>query len=158
LQRLLKADAVGRGWMTSGQFLSAVALGQITPGPVVQTVAAVGYTAARLPGGALAAVVAFSPSFAFVLGGGRHFARPRENRYAQSFPDGAGPAAIGAIFGASILLARALSECWQFAVLAGAAAAMPVARQAVVLTCSRSGVTGSSWRWRAGRCRGCPGR
>ena len=59
---LMRADAVGRGWMTSGQFLNAVALGQITPGPVVQTVSAVGYAAAGLGGGLLAALVAFSPS------------------------------------------------------------------------------------------------
>ena len=40
---LMQADAVGRHWMTSAQFLNAVALGQITPGPVVQTVAAVAW-------------------------------------------------------------------------------------------------------------------
>jgi chromate transporter len=118
---LMQADAVGRHWMTNDQFLNAVALGQITPGPVVQTVSAVGYAAAGLPGGLLAAVVAFSPSFAFVLGGGRYFSALRTNRAAQSFLDGAGPAAIGAIFGAAILLARVLSVDWQFAVLAGAA-------------------------------------
>ena len=131
---LMHADAVGRGWMTNAQFLNAVALGQITPGPVVQTVSAVGYAAAGLPGGLLAAVVAFSPSFAFVLAGGRYFSRLRESRAAQAFLDGAGPAAIGAIFGAAVLLARALSEGWQFAVLAGAAAALLALRRGVVLT------------------------
>ena len=131
---LMQADAVGRGWMTNDQFLNAVALGQITPGPVVQTVAAVGYAAAGLPGGLLAAVVAFSPSFAFVLGGGRYFSALRENRAAQSFLDGAGPAAIGAIFGAAILLARVLSVDWQFAVLAGAAVLLLALRRGVVLT------------------------
>ena len=131
---LMHADAVGRGWMTNDQFLNAVALGQITPGPVVQTVAAVGYAAAGLPGGLLAAVVAFSPSFAFVLGGGRYFSALRENRAAQSFLDGAGPAAIGAIFGAAVLLARVLSVDWQFAVLAGAAVLLLALRRGVVLT------------------------
>jgi len=131
---LMRADAVGRGWMTNDQFLNAVALGQITPGPVVQTVAAVGYAAAGLPGGLLAAAVAFSPSFAFVLGGGRYFSALRTNLAAQSFLDGAGPAAIGAIFGAAILLARALSVGWQFAVLAGAAVLLLALRRGVVLT------------------------
>jgi chromate transporter len=131
---LMQADAVGRHWMTSSQFLNAVALGQITPGPVVQTVSAVGYAAAGLPGGLLAAVVAFTPSFAFVLGGGRYFGRLRENEYAQAFLDGAGPAAIGAIFGAAVLLARALSLGWQFAVLAGAAVLLLAARRSLVLT------------------------
>ncbi|MGH3201594.1 MAG: chromate transporter, partial [Streptosporangiaceae bacterium] len=63
---LMQADAVGHHWMTSGQFLNGVALGQITPGPVVQTVATVGYAAAGIGGGLLAALVAFSPSFVFV--------------------------------------------------------------------------------------------
>jgi chromate transporter len=131
---LMQADAVGRHWMTSAQFLNAVALGQITPGPVVQTVAAVGYAAAGLPGGLLASAVAFAPSFAFVLAGGRWFAGLRTNRYAQAFLDGAGPAAIGAILGAAIPLARALSIGWQFAVLGGAAVLLLGLRRGVVLT------------------------
>jgi chromate transporter len=131
---LMQADAVGRHWMTSAQFLNAVALGQITPGPVVQTVAAVGYAAAGLPGGLLASAVAFAPSFAFVLAGGRWFAGLRTNRYAQAFLDGAGPAAIGAILGAAIPLARALSIGWQFAVLGGAAVLLLRLRRGVVLT------------------------
>ena len=68
---LMQSDAVHTyHWMTNAQFLNAVALGQITPGPVVATVAAVGYAAHGLAGGLLAAVVAFSPSFAFILLGG----------------------------------------------------------------------------------------
>jgi chromate transporter len=118
---LMRADAVGRGWMTSSQFLNAVALGQITPGPVVQTVSAVGYAAAGVGGGLLAALVAFSPSFVFVLGGARYFSVLRTSRVAQAFLDGAGPAAIGAILGSAVLLAGTLREPWQFAVLAAAA-------------------------------------
>jgi chromate transporter len=58
---LMQNDAVNRyHWMTGGQFLNAVALGQITPGPIVQTVAVVGYAAAGLLGGVVGAVVAFS--------------------------------------------------------------------------------------------------
>jgi len=120
--------------MTSAQFLNGVALGQITPGPVVQTVATVGYAAAGLGGGLLAALVAFSPSFAFVLGGARHFSALRGNHHAQSFLDGAGPAAIGAIFGAAITLTRALTQPWQYAVLAGAAVLLLGLRRGVVLT------------------------
>ncbi len=139
---LMQADAVGRHWMTGGQFLNAVALGQITPGPVVQTVAAVGYAAAGLPGGLLAAFVAFTPSFVFVLGGGRYFDRLRGNPLAQSFLDGAGPAAIGAIFGSAILLGRELSVAWQFGVLGGAAVLLLVLRRGVVLTLLTAAATG----------------
>src|SRR5439155_27038762 len=71
---LMRADAVDRyHWMTGGQFLNAVALGQITPGPVVQTVAVVGYAAAGLGGGLLAAAVAFAPSFGFIMLGAHRF-------------------------------------------------------------------------------------
>ena len=139
---LMRADAVGRGWMTSGQFLNAVALGQITPGPVVLTVSAVGYAAAGLGGGLLAALVAFSPSFAFVLGGARYFGVLRTSRNAQSFLAGAGPAAIGAILGSAILLAAALSQPWQYAVLAGAAVLLLGLKRGVVVTLLAAAGTG----------------
>jgi chromate transporter len=139
---LMQADAVGHHWMTSDQFLNGVALGQITPGPVVQTVATVGYAAAGIGGGLLAAVVAFSPSFAFVLGGARHFSGLRGNQQAQSFLDGAGPAAIGAILGSAIPLARALTEPWQFAVLGGAVLLLLGLRRGVVLTLLTAAVAG----------------
>jgi chromate transporter len=139
---LMQADAVGHHWMTSGQFLDGVALGQITPGPVVQTVATVGYAAAGIGGGLLAALVAFSPSFAFVLGGARYFSALRRNLPAQSFLDGAGPAAIGAILGSAITLTRALIQPWQYAVLAGAAMLLLGLRRGVVLTLLAAGATG----------------
>jgi chromate transporter len=140
---LMQADAVDRyAWMTDGQFLNAVALGQITPGPVVHTVAAVGYAAAGVGGALLAALVAFSPSFAFVLLGGNRFARLRENRAARAFLGGAGPAAIGAILGSAVPLTRALTEPWQWAVLAGAAVLLLAARRGVVRTLLLSGAVG----------------
>ena len=119
---LMQHDAVHQyHWMSNGQFLDAVALGQVTPGPVVQTVAVVGYAAAGVGGGLLAAAVAFSPSFVFVLGGAPRFRTLRDNSSARAFLDGAGPAAIGAIIGVAVPLARALQEGWQFA----AARALP---------------------------------
>ena len=132
---LMQADAVDRyHWLTSGEFLNAVALGQITPGPVVHTVAVVGYGAAGIGGGLLAAVVAFSPSFAFILLGGERFDRLRGDRRARAFLDGAGPAAIGAILGSAVPLARALDEPWQYAVLAAAAVLLLALRRGVVST------------------------
>jgi chromate transporter len=140
---LMQADAVNRyHWMTGGQFLNAVALGQITPGPVVQTVAAVGYAAAGLIGGLLAAAVAFAPSFAFVLLGARHFDRLRADKRASAFLGGAGPAAIGAILGSSIPLAVALTETWQYLVLGAAAVLLLVARRGVVATLLAAGAAG----------------
>lgn len=141
---LMQSDAVNHyHWMTSAQFLNAVALGQITPGPVVQTVAAVGYSAAGLVGGILAAVVAFTPSFTFVLLGARHFAKIRTSRAAAAFLGGAGPAAIGAILGSAITLTRALAEPWQFAVLGGALILMLLLRRGPVLTLLGAGAVGT---------------
>jgi chromate transporter len=132
---LMQADAVTHyHWMSGAQFLNAVALGQITPGPVVQTVAVVGYAAAGLVGGVLAAIVAFSPSFGFVLLGARRFDELRADVRVRAFLDGAGPAAIGAIVGSAIALARALTEPWQYAVLGGAAILLLALRRGVVLT------------------------
>jgi chromate transporter len=132
---LMQADAVGRyHWMTGAQFLNAVALGQVTPGPVVQTVAVVGYAAAGLAGGLLASAVAFTPSFLIVLLGGPRFEQIRANRRVRAFLDGAGPAAIGAILGSAVTLTRELTHPWQYAVLAGAVLLLLPLRRGVVLT------------------------
>ena len=140
---LMRADAVDHyHWMSAAQFLNAVALGQITPGPVVHTVAAVGYAAGGVGGGLLAAAVAFAPSFAFILVGGPHFDRLRANPRMRAFLDGAGPAALGAILGSAIPLALALREPWQFAVLAGAAILLLAARRGVVLTLLAAALAG----------------
>ena len=140
---LMQSDAVSRyHWMTSGQFLNAVALGQLTPGPVVQTVAAVGYAAGGIPAGLFAAAVAFAPSFAFVLCGARHFDRVRANARVQSFLTGAGPAAIGAIAGAAIPLGLALAHLWQLGVLALALAWLLVLRRSVVIALVACGALG----------------
>jgi chromate transporter len=140
---LMQSDAVSHyHWMTGAQFLNAVALGQITPGPVVQTVAVVGYAAAGIAGGILASLIAFSPSFAFILLGGRRFDQVRTDRRARSFLDGAGPAAIGAIFGSAIPLSRELSHSWQYAVLAAALVLLLLLRRGVVLTLLCAGAVG----------------
>ncbi len=140
---LMQSDAVHvYHWMTSGQFLNAVAIGQITPGPVVATVAAVGYAAHGIAGGVFAAAVAFAPSFSFILLGGERFEHLRQNASARAFLDGAGPAAIGAILGAAIPLAAALQEGWQYVVLAAATVALLLLHRGVVQTLLGAGVVG----------------
>jgi chromate transporter len=132
---LMQHDAVHTyHWLTTAQFLSAVALGQVTPGPVVLTVGVVGYAAAGLAGGLLAVLIAFTPSFVFVLAGGPHFDKFRRSAAAQAFLSGAAPAAIGAIGGAAITLGLGLTQLWQVAVLAAAVCWLIVARRGVVST------------------------
>ena len=130
---LMQHDAVHTyHWMTNARFLDAVALGQITPGPVVLTVGVIGYAAAGYGGALLAVLVAFTPSFLFILLGARYFATLRENRRVQAFLTGAGPAVIGAIAGSAIPLSLALGHGWQYVLLAGAALWLFLARRGVV--------------------------
>ncbi|HEX4213830.1 MAG TPA: chromate efflux transporter [Candidatus Dormibacteraeota bacterium] len=141
---LMQGDAVHTyHWMTSAQFLDAVALGQVTPGPVVQTVAVVGYAAAGVGGGLLASLVAFTPSFLFVLFGGPYFGRLQRSHLVQAFLKGAGPAAIGAIGGAAVILGLALTEPWQFTMLLVAAGWVLVLRRGVVSALLGAGALGA---------------
>jgi chromate transporter len=141
---LMQGDAVhAYHWMSNTEFLNAVALGQVTPGPVVATVAAVGYGAYGIGGGLLAALVAFLPSFSFILLGGGRFERLRGNPLARAFLAGAGPAAIGAILGSAVPLAGALDEFWQFVVLGLAAVALVALRYGVVSVLLVAGAVGA---------------
>ncbi len=140
---LMQHDAVHTyHWMTAAQFLDAVALGQVTPGPVVQTVAVVGYAAAGVGGGLLAAVTAFTPSFPFVLIGGRRFDQIRANPGIQAFLTGAGAGAIGAIAGSAVPLGLAIGHVWQVGVLAAACAWLVGLRRGVVTTLVGAGTIG----------------
>ena len=129
---LMQQDAVDTyGWMTHTEFANAVAYGQLTPGPVVQTVAIVGWAAAGLGGALLAAAVAFAPSFLAILLTGERFGRLRRSGTARAFLDGAGPAAAGAVLGAAWPLLEALEEGWQYVVLAGAALLLVLGRSPI---------------------------
>ena len=141
---LMQADAVHTyHWMTESQFLNAVALGQVTPGPLVQTVAAVGYAAGGIPSALLAALVAFLPSFSFILLGAGRFERLLVNERVRAFLAGAAPAAAGAIIGSAIPLAGAIGETWQYLLTAGAGVALLAPRRSVVLTLLVAGAVGS---------------
>jgi chromate transporter len=98
----------------------------------VLTTAVVGFAAARYAGALLAVAVAFSPSFAFILLGARHFDRLRGNPRIQAFLTGAGPAVIGAIAGSAIPLTLALGHRWQYVLLPAAALWLLAARRGAV--------------------------
>ncbi|MGD0311964.1 MAG: chromate efflux transporter [Acidimicrobiales bacterium] len=141
---LMQHDAVVTyHWMTGAQFLNAVALGQITPGPVVQTVAVVGYAASGVWGGLLAAAVAFAPSFVFIIAGAGHFDRLRTDPRVQAFFVGAGSAVIGAIAGSVIPLGLELGHLWQLGVLALAAFWLLALRRGVVPALLAAGAIGA---------------
>lgn len=93
-------------WLTEHQFLDAVAVGLITPGPVVITAAFIGFVVAGLPGAVVAAVAIFTPIYLGVVVPGRWFIRHRQDRWVRAFVRGATAGAAGAIAGATIVLAR----------------------------------------------------
>ena len=141
---LMQHDAVSTyHWMSNAQFLNAVALGQITPGPVVQTVAVVGYAAKGVRGALLASLVAFVPSFLFVIGGAPHFDRLRRSTHAQAFLTGAGACAIGGIVGVVVPLTAGLSHLWTFGVALVAAAWLLGLRRSVVIGLLGCGLLGA---------------
>jgi len=143
---LMQFDAVTKyHWLTQSQFLTAVALGQVTPGPVVQTVSVIGFAAAGFAGALFAAVVAFSPSFIFILVGASRFEEMLQNARVRAFIDGASPVAIGSILGSAFLLSRGLNESWQFVVIPIALAALTVGKRGTVPVLLCAALFGALW-------------
>jgi len=100
------------GWLDERQFLIAVAIGMISPGPVVITATFVGYLVAGFWGSVVATIGIFLPSFLLVLIAAPVLVRHRGNPQVQGFVKGAYAAAIGTILGACILLGRIAIGDW----------------------------------------------
>src|SRR5262244_2717116 len=100
------------GWLDERQFLIAVAVGMISPGPVVITATFVGYLVAGFWGSLVSTVGIFLPSFLLVLIVAPLLARHRENANVQGFVKGAYAAAIGTILGACVLLGKIAIGDW----------------------------------------------
>src|SRR5262249_28444511 len=93
-------------WLSDRQFLDAVAVAMITPGPVVITVAFIGYLVAGPLGAICAAIGVFLPCYLFVIIPAPYFRRIAKNRQIKAFVDGVTSAATGAMAGAALLLGR----------------------------------------------------
>jgi chromate transporter len=94
------------GWLSEQQFLDAVAVAMITPGPVVITVAFIGYLVAGPLGGAVAALATFVPCYLFTVVPAPYFRRFSKNPSLKAFVDGVTAAATGSIAGAAFVLGR----------------------------------------------------
>ena len=94
------------GWLNERQFLDAVAVAMITPGPVVITVGFIGYLVAGPAGAAVAAIATFLPCYVFTVVPAPHFKRWSRNQVIRAFVDGVTAAATGAIAGAAFVLGR----------------------------------------------------
>ena len=93
-------------WLTERQFVDAVAVAMITPGPVVITAAFIGYLVAGVVGATLAAFAVFAPPYLIILFGAPYYRRFAQNRQVKAFVQGVTAAAVGAIAGAAYILAR----------------------------------------------------
>ena len=94
------------GWLNEQQFLDAVAVAMITPGPVVITVGFIGYLIAGLPGACVAALATFLPCYLFTILPAPYFKRWGKHPAIKAWVDGITAAAVGAIAGAVIVLAK----------------------------------------------------
>lgn len=112
------------GWLDERQFLIAVAVGMISPGPVVITATFVGYLVAGFWGSLVSTVGIFLPSFILVLVAAPLLAKYRDNPNVQGFVKGAYAAAIGTILGACILLGRIAIGDWLTALIGVASLAV----------------------------------
>jgi len=114
LLAFLRADlVVRRGWLTEGQLLDAIAVGQVTPGPVFTTATFVGYLLGGLGGAVVATVGIFLPAFVFVALSGPLVPRIRRSPVAGAFLDGVNVASIALMALVTAQLARAaIVDAW----------------------------------------------
>ena len=101
----LRADFVsGLGWLTDKQLIDAIAIGQVTPGPVFTTATFIGYLLGGVPGALVATLGIFLPSFIFVAIAGRLVEHIRNSAWAAGFLDGVNVASLGLMLGVTIQL------------------------------------------------------
>jgi chromate transporter len=125
LLAFLRPDLVERtGWLTDGELLDAVAVGQITPGPVLTTATFVGYLVAGAPGAIVATIAIFLPSFVFVALSNPLIPRLRRSAWTGSFLDGANAASIALMAKVAWQLGRSAVVDWVTAGLTVTAAVL----------------------------------
>jgi chromate transporter len=125
LLAFLHSDFVERlGWLTEQQLLDAVAIGQVTPGPVFTTATFIGYIIGGLPDAVVATVGIFLPSFIFVAAVNPLVPRRRQSRWLGALLDGVNVASLGLMAGVTLQLGRAAVVDWLTALLAIASAVL----------------------------------
>jgi len=115
----IQRDVVnGFGWLTQQQLLDAIAVGQMTPGPVLSSATFIGYLVAGLPGAVVATMAVFLPSFAMIALIGPWIPRLRQSPVARAFLCGVNAAVVALILAVSIALFRAaIVDVWTVLIL-----------------------------------------
>ncbi len=149
LLAFLQSDLVEeRGWLTSAQLLDAVAVGQVTPGPLFTTATFVGYLLAGLPGALLATVGIFLPGFLLAGLVVRLVARLRESPRVRSFLDGVNAAALGLMAAVTVELAgAALVDGATLAIGLGAALVLLRLRPNPAAVLGAGALLGMAWKF-----------
>jgi chromate transporter len=144
LLAFLRGDLVHRlGWLTDTQLLDAVAIGQVTPGPLFTTATFIGYVLAGIPGAAVATVAIFLPAFVLVALIGPIADRLRDRPLTAALLDGLNAAAVGLMSAVSIQLgATALRDPLTVAIALGAGAALLSGRVPSVVLVVMGGAIG----------------
>lgn len=125
LLAFLRNDLVLRlGWLTDQQLIDAVAIGQVTPGPVLTTATFIGYVLAGVPGAFVATLGIFLPSFIFVAILNPLVPRLRDSEWTAALLDGVNVAALGLMAGVTVILGRAAFVDIPTVILALAAAVL----------------------------------
>jgi chromate transporter len=131
-------------WLTDQQFVDAIAVAMITPGPVVITVAFIGFLVAGVPGAVVSAAAIFAPVYLMVVIAAPAFRRWSARPAIRAFVGGVTAAAAGGITGAAIVLAeRSVHDAFGMflAIIAACAAAARVPEPAVVAAGGLAGLT-----------------
>ncbi|HIE08224.1 MAG TPA: chromate transporter, partial [Armatimonadetes bacterium] len=119
---MMEQDVVYRyGWLTAKQFADAVAIGQMTPGPLLVSVTFIGYKIGGVVGATLATICIFLPSWVMTLALSKAIERFRESPAVQGFLSGVNPAVVGLVLATAVSLGRScITDPWTalFAVLA----------------------------------------
>jgi chromate transporter len=144
LLAFLRGDLVERlGWLTDAQLLDAVAIGQVTPGPLFTTATFIGYVLAGVPGAVVATIAIFLPAFVFAALIGPFADRVRDRPVTAALLDGVNAAAIGLMAAVSVQLgASAIRDPLTVALALGALAAMWWGRVSSLLVVALAGVAG----------------
>ncbi|MBA3586499.1 MAG: chromate efflux transporter [Chloroflexi bacterium] len=144
LLAFLRGDLVERlGWLTDAQLLDAVAIGQVTPGPLFTTATFIGYLLAGLPGALVATVAIFLPGFVFVAIIGPFADRVRDRPLTAALLDGVNAAAIGLMAAVSVQLgASAIRDALTVALGLGSLAVLTWGRVPSILLVAFGGMAG----------------
>jgi chromate transporter len=130
-------------WLTEQQFVDAIAVAMITPGPVVITVAFIGYLVAGMSGASVAALAVFLPCYLFVIIPAPFYGRIAANDALRDFIDGVTAAAVGAIAGAVFVLAkRAIFDWGSLAIFAASLLALQWKRMPEPVVVAAAGAVG----------------